>query len=155
MSKRTGEAPAMLRRSTTKGEEVASIRVERTIETSSDEAWAALRDWGALHERLAPGFVVATELDGEDRLVTFFNGAVVRERLIDLDDERRRLVWSIVDGPYAHHNGSAEVSSAADGTTRFLWVADLLPNEAASATGEMMERGTDAIERALGQSRGA
>jgi hypothetical protein len=123
--------------------------VERTIETSPEDAWAALRDWGALHERLAPGFVVATELDGDDRLVTFFNGAVVRERLIDLDDERRRLVWSIVDGRYSHHNGAAEVRATADGDTRFVWVADLLPDEAASATAEMMERGGDAIERAL------
>jgi hypothetical protein len=128
---------------------VASIRVERTIGASPEEAWAALRDWGALHERLAPGFVVAAELDGEDRLVTFFNGAVVRERLVDLDDERRRLVWSIVDGPYSHHNGAAEILVGADGATRFLWIADLLPNEAAPATAEMMERGGDAIERAL------
>ena len=135
---------------------MASIRVERTIGASPDEAWAALRDWGALHERLAPGFVVATELDGDDRLVTFFNGAVVRERLIDLDDENRRLVWSIVDGPYSHHNGAAQVLAAADGTTRFVWVADLLPNEAAAATAEMMESGVEAVKRALGgQSRGA
>lgn len=136
---------------------MASIRVERTIEASPDDAWAALRDWGALHERLAPGFVVATELDGDDRLVTFFNGAVVRERLIDLDDERRRLVWSIVDGPYSHHNGAAQVLVADDGTTRFVWVADLLPNEAAAATAEMMERGVEAVEGALEkpQSRGA
>jgi hypothetical protein len=128
---------------------VASIRVERTIEASPDHAWAALRDWGAVHERLAPGFVVAAELEGEDRLVTFFNGAVVRERMIDLDDGRRRLVWSIVDGPYSHHNGAAQVLVAADGTTRFLWVADLLPDGAAAATAEMMERGVDAVKRAL------
>ena len=134
---------------------MASIRVERIVGASPRDAWAALRDWGALHERLAPGFVVATELEGEDRLVTFFNGAIVRERLVDLDDERQRLVWSIVDGPYSHHNGTAEVAATADGATRFTWIADLLPNEAAPATAEMMERGADAIERALGQSRGA
>lgn len=149
MSKRIGVSPAIMFRSTKKGDEVASIRVERTIGASPDEAWEALRDWGAVHERLAPGFATATELDGEDRLVTFFNGAVVRERLIDLDDERRRLAWSIVDGPYSHHNGAAEVLVAADGTTRFLWVTDLLPNEAAAATKEMMERGVDAIKQAL------
>jgi polyketide cyclase/dehydrase/lipid transport protein len=137
---------------------VASIRVERTIGASPEEAWAALRDWGALHERLAPGFVVATELDGNDRLVTFFNGAVARERLVDLDDERRRLVWSIVDGPYSHHNGAAEVLDAPGGATRFIWVADLLPDEAAAPTEEMMERGIGAVKDALesrAQSRGA
>ena len=71
--------------------------------------WAALRDWGALHVRLAPGFALDTRLEGEDRIVTFFNGAVARERLVDRDEQARRLVWSIVDGPYAHHNGAAQV----------------------------------------------
>lgn len=128
---------------------MASIRKERTIEASPEEAWAALRDWGALHERLVPGFVVDTKLDGEDRLVTFFNGAEARERLVDLNEEERRLVWSIVDGPYAHHNGAAQVLVGDDGATRFVWLADLLPNELAEITGELMERGIETVKQTL------
>ncbi len=79
-----------------------------------EDVWAAVRDWGALHERLVPGFVVDTRLDGEDRIVTFANGTVLRELLVDLDDEARRLVWSVIDGPYAHHNASAQVFSEAE-----------------------------------------
>lgn len=107
---------------------MASIRKERTIEAAPEAVWDALSDWGAIHERLVPGFVVDTRLEGEDRIVTFFNDAVARERLIDLSHEDRRLVWSIVDGPYAHHNGAAQVFANDDGTTRFVWVADLLPD---------------------------
>jgi hypothetical protein len=88
---------------------MASIRKETVIDVRPDRVWSALRDWGALHERLVPGFVVDARLDGKDRIVTFFNGAVVRERLVDLDDQARRLAWSIVDGPYTHHNGCAQV----------------------------------------------
>lgn len=128
---------------------MASIHLERTIEASPEHCWAALRDWGALHERLVPGFVVDARLDGEDRIVTFFNGAEARERLIDLSDEDRRLVWSIVDGPYTHHNGAAQVSANEDGTTRFVWTADLLPNEAAQVTGELMGRGIDTVKQTL------
>jgi len=128
---------------------MASIRKERTIEVSPEEAWAVLADWGAPHERLVPGFVVATEPGGEDRLVTFFNGAVARERLIERSEEERRLVWSIVDGPYAHHNGAAQVLANEDGTTRFVWIADLLPNEMAEITGELMERGIETVKRSL------
>jgi uncharacterized protein YndB with AHSA1/START domain len=128
---------------------MASIRKERTIEVKPEEVWEALRDWGALHERLVPGFVVDTRLDGEDRIVTFFNDAVVRERLIDLSDEDRRLAWSIVDGPYTHHNGAAQVLANDDGTTRFVWVADLLPAELAQPTDELMDRGMDTIKRTL------
>lgn len=125
---------------------MATIRVERTIEAPPEQVWDALRDWGAIHERLVPGFVTDARLEGEDRIVTFFNGAVVREVLVDLDDEARRLVWSVVDGPYTHHNGVAQVFAEGDGT-RFVWTADLLPNEAASPTAEMMERGIDVLKQ--------
>jgi hypothetical protein len=128
---------------------VATIRKQRTIEVSPEDAWAVLADWPAPHERLVPGFVVATELDGEDRLVTFFNGAVARERLIACDEDERRLVWSIVDGPYAHHNGAAQVLANEDGTTRFVWVADVLPNEMAEITSELMERGIETVKQSL------
>lgn len=128
---------------------MASIHKERAIEASPDEVWSALRDWDALHERLVPGFVVEARLDGDDRIVTFFNGAVARERLIDLNDDDRRLVWSIVDGPYTHHNGAAQVLANEDGTARFVWIADLLPNELAQVTGEMMERGIETVKQTL------
>jgi uncharacterized protein YndB with AHSA1/START domain len=128
---------------------MASIRKERTIEAAPERVWEALRDWGALHERLVPGFAVDTSLDGADRIVTFFNGAVARERLVDLSEEDRRLVWSIVDGPYSHHNGAAQVFAAENGATRFVWVADLLPDELAEVTGELMERGIETVKQTL------
>ena len=126
---------------------MATIRTETTIDASPEDVWGALRDWGALHTRLVPGFVTDTRLDGGDRIVTFFNGVVVRERLVTRDDVARRLVWSVVDGPYTHHNGAAQVLLDADGTTRFVWTADLLPDEAAERTKAMMEQGTAAIRR--------
>jgi carbon monoxide dehydrogenase subunit G len=106
---------------------LASIRKEIEIDADPDQVWAALRDFGAVHERLVPGFVVDARLDGDDRIVTFFNGSVLREVLIDLDDDARRLVWSIVDGPYTHHNGSAQVFASDEDRTRFVWVTDLCP----------------------------
>ncbi len=128
---------------------MAFIRKERTIEADPEEVWSALRDWDALHERLVPGFVLDTRLDGSDRIVTFFNGAVARERLVDLSDRDRRLAWSIVDGPYTHHNGVAQVFVNGDGTTRFLWIADLLPDELAQTTSDLMDRGIDTVKATL------
>ncbi len=128
---------------------MASIRKERLIDADPHDVWAALSDWGALHERLVPGFVVDARLDGDDRIVTFFNGTVVRELLVDLDDEARRLVWSVVGGPYTHHNGSAQALSDGDGHTRFVWIADLLPNELAERTDQLMEQGIDTVKQTL------
>lgn len=128
---------------------MASVRTEISIDVPVERAWDALRDWGALHERLVPGFAVDTGVEGGDRIVTFANGTVYRERIVAVDEDRRRLVWSIVGGPYAHHNGAAQVSEAAGGGTRFEWVADLLPDELAEPTRAAMERGTAVIKATL------
>jgi uncharacterized protein YndB with AHSA1/START domain len=129
--------------------QMASIRKEITIDASPEDVWAAVRDWGALHERLVPGFVVDTRLDGEDRIVTFFNGATVRELLVDLDDDARRLVWSVVDGPYTHHNASTQVFPDDEGGTRFVWIADLLPDALAERTDALMGQGTSVVKKTL------
>jgi hypothetical protein len=126
---------------------VASILRERAIDVTPQELWARLRDWGALHE-LASGFVVDTKLDDGDRIVTFANGSVLREVLVSLDDQERRLAWSIVDGPYTHHNGSARVIDE-NGRARFQWRTDLLPDEAADRTAAMMDQGIEAIKTTL------
>jgi uncharacterized protein YndB with AHSA1/START domain len=132
---------------------MASIRTEILIDARPDEVWDALRDFGALHERLVPGFAVDARLDGDDRVVTFFEGTVLRERLVDRDEQARRLVWSIVDGPYTHHNGAAQVHAEGERRARFVWTADLLPDAAADRTREMMERGTAVIKQTL-EARG-
>ena len=61
--------------------------------------WDAIRDVGALHTRLVPGFVVDTRLRAWRPRVTFANGMVVKEPIVTIDDEGRRLVWSAAGGP--------------------------------------------------------
>lgn len=125
------------------------IRHESVIDAEPDEVWAALRDWGQLHSRLVPGFVVDTQVDGRDRIVTFGSGAILRERIIDVDDDARRLAWSIVNGPYTHHNASAQVFTEPDGCARFVWIADLLPDEVTESTSAAMQLGIDTIKHTL------
>jgi hypothetical protein len=124
---------------------MAWIRLERTIDVPPEVAWDALRDFGALHVRLAPGFAVDCRLEGNDRIVEFASGAVLRERLVSCDDDQRRLAWTIVDGPYTHHHGVAEIVDDGRGVTTFVWTTDLLPDHLAETTAQAMERGLDAI----------
>jgi len=130
---------------------MASIRKEILIDARPADVWDALRDFGALHERLVPGFVVDTQLEGDTRVVTFFNGAVAREVLVGIDDQARRLAYSVVEGPLntAHNNASAEVLSDGDDRSRFVWITDVLPHELAGPTSALMERGIEVIRRTL------
>jgi carbon monoxide dehydrogenase subunit G len=128
---------------------MASIRKEVRIDARPETVWAALRDIGALHTRLVPGFVTDTRLEDGARIVTFGNGLVVRELIVDVDDDARRVVWSAVGGSMTHHNGSAQVFPEGAQGCRFVWIADLLPNEAAPAIAGMMEQGIGIIKETL------
>jgi Polyketide cyclase / dehydrase and lipid transport len=128
---------------------MASIHKEISTTARPDEVWDALRDIGALHTRLVPGFVTDTRLDPGARIVTFGNGMVVRELIVTIDDDERRIVWSAVSGSLTHHNGSAQVFPNANGLTTVVWIADLLPDEAAGAIGAMMDQGMAVMKQTL------
>jgi hypothetical protein len=98
---------------------MASIRKEILIEAPAEHVWDAVRDVGAVHKRLGPGFLVDAVMDGDARVVTFANGLVARERIVDIDDDARRIVWAVVGSPrLTHHNASMQVF--ADGDRRTL-----------------------------------
>jgi carbon monoxide dehydrogenase subunit G len=126
---------------------MASIRKEIPLDARAEEVWDAVRDIGALHTRLAPGFVVDTKLEPDARIVTFANGMVVRELIVDLDDKARRLVWSAVGGRLRHHNASAQVFAEGDARSRLVWIADLLPDELAGDIRGMIEQGALAMQK--------
>jgi hypothetical protein len=128
---------------------MASIRKEIFTKASPDDVWDALRDVGALHTRLVPGFVTDTRLEPGARVVTFGNGMVLRELIVSIDEAERRLVWSARRGSLTHHNGSAQAFAEAGGLTKVVWIADVLPDEAADAIGAMMEQGMAVMKQAL------
>jgi hypothetical protein len=131
---------------------MASVIKDIRIARPAGEVWSALRDVGALHDRLVPGFVVDTVLEGDTRVVTFADGQVVRERIVGVDDAARRVAYTIVDGlpGLEYHAASAQVSEDPDGGTRFVWIADLLPHALAGSYGEAMDLGLAAVARVFG-----
>jgi polyketide cyclase/dehydrase/lipid transport protein len=128
---------------------MASIRREVRIAARPETAWDALRDVGALHTRLVPGFVTDTKLEPGARIVTFGNGMVVRERMLDVDETHRRVAWSAESALMTHHNASAQVFPDGPDRCRFVWIADLLPDEAAPAIAGMIEQGIAVIQKTL------
>ena len=128
---------------------MASIRKEILLDARAEDVWDAVRDVGALHTRLVPGFVTDTRLEKGARIVTFGNGMAVRELIVDLDDTARRLVWSASGGRLSHHNASAQVFADGDKRSRLDWTADLLPDELAGEIRTMMEHGAAAMKKAF------
>jgi polyketide cyclase/dehydrase/lipid transport protein len=127
---------------------MASVHREIVIRRAPAEVWDALADVGALHTRLAKGFVTDCWLEAGARVVTFANGIVARELIVDVDAERRRVAWAVVGGRLSHHNASAQVLAEGAGA-RFVWIADFLPDEHAAAIASMVEHGMAAIKKTL------
>ena len=128
---------------------MATIRSELKTRARPSEVWSAIRDIGALHTRLVPGFVTDTKLEPGARIVTFANGMVLREPIVTLDDEARRLVWTHEGGRARHYNAALQVSELADGLTSVVWTADFLPDDIGGSMSQAIEAGMAAMQRSL------
>ena len=128
---------------------MATICREATIARDAAFVWDAIRDVGAIHRRLVPGFVVDCRLEGDSRYITFANGMAMREVIVSVDDQTRRHAWSARGEPLTHHNASLQVFADGDAACRVVWIADLLPNEIADTVGDMISQGLVAMKRTL------
>src|SRR6476660_7833324 len=128
---------------------MASIRNEIALRASSERVWDAVRDFGAVHQRVAPGFLTDGKLEGNDvRVVTFANGAFARETLVSSDDMSRRLVYAIMDQRFKHYSASVQVLDEGD-ASRVVWIIDLLPDDLAGYVTQMAQQGAAAMKTAL------
>jgi hypothetical protein len=130
---------------------MASIHKDIPIDAPARDVWDAVRDFGAVHTRLAPGFVTDAKLDGESRIVTFANGLVARELLVDCDDERRRLVHAVISERVSQHSASIQIVADGDIRCRMIWVTDVLPHTIAPYVSSQMDLGAAAVQRKLGK----
>ena len=131
---------------------MASIHKDISIDTTPDDVWDAVRDFGAVHTRLAPGFVTDARLDGDARIVTFANGNVAREVLVDCDDKRRRLVYGIANERVSHYSASVQIMADGEMRSRMIWIVDVLPNAIAPYIGGQMELGAQAMQKTFRKS---
>lgn len=130
---------------------MASVRKEILIDARPENVWAAIRDYGAV-QRLVPGFLTDCQIDGDARIVTFHNGRVARELLVDIDDGIRRLVYAEPGGPFITRNASVQVFSEGEDRTRLVWIIDFLPNQFAELMNDNMDMALGVMKRTLGAS---
>ncbi|MBD0272822.1 MAG: SRPBCC family protein [Acetobacteraceae bacterium] len=127
---------------------MASIHKEVPIAAPAEEVWAALREVANVH-RLFPGVLVDARLEGNTRVVSFANGLVVRERIIAVDEERRRVAYAVLRDGLVHHSASMQVFAEGRVGSRFVWISDFLPDDLAASFGPLIDQGAAALKRAL------
>ena len=127
---------------------MATLKKDIPVTGNAAAVWQAVRDFGAVHTKVAPGFLTDLKMDKGDRIVTFFNGLVARERLVTRDEDNCRLVYAVVEGRPSHYNAAVQVIPEGDGS-RIMWTIDLLPDELAPAVGGMMDEAAKVMKKTL------
>ncbi len=128
---------------------MASIRKEIALDAPAEHVWDSIRDFGAVHKRVAPGFVVECDLEGDTRVVTFSNGTIARELLVDRDDEQRRLVYAVKSERVSHYNASLQVLALNGRHCRVIWTVDVLPTEIKDYIDRQMDEATPLMKSTL------
>lgn len=127
---------------------MASIIREELLDVEAEVAWAAVRDVGAVHEKLVPDIVNAVTLDRGVRHVVFANGLEVDEAIVTIDDAAKRLVYA-VQNRTKHHQASMQVFAAGKERCRFVWITDILPDDSASRFSSVMDQALPVIKRTV------
>ncbi|HKY94380.1 MAG TPA: SRPBCC family protein, partial [Kiloniellales bacterium] len=145
------------------------VQVARStiIEAPVEAVWQFLRDFNA-HEDWHPAVAESRIEEGRTpdqagavRRFKLVTGGELREQLLALDDDRRRLTYCILDAPLAliGYVATIELKPVTDGNRTFWsWRSDFAapPGEAetlARLVGEeIYEAGFDAVKRHFGQA---
>ncbi|GAB7039467.1 MULTISPECIES: SRPBCC family protein [Catenuloplanes] len=131
---------------------MATVRAEVSVGVPAEPAWEAVADVGAVHRRMLPGRVRDARIDGDTRILTMPDGHEVRELIVGIDHEARRMAYTVVGGqrlPITYHHAFFQVVPEDAGTCRLLWVTDVLPHGAAAHVRPRVERGIAEIRDAL------
>jgi carbon monoxide dehydrogenase subunit G len=131
---------------------MATVRVEIVIDADPGHVWAAVADVGAVHERLLPGRVAGARIEGDVRILTMPGGAEIRELIVAIDHETRRLAYSVQGGQrmaLAHHHASFQVTGESGGRSRLVWITDVLPHDRAEDVRARCARAAVEMKEAL------
>jgi hypothetical protein len=132
---------------------MASIYKELHLDVPADELWRDLRDFGN-PKTLWPNLIATVKVVDNQRYYTFANGSELREPLISIDDQHRRLAYYVAAGPapLTHNNASMQVFDD-NGGSRLVWITDLLPDEAAPPLEGELEPFIQELQATLAQRR--
>ncbi|OAI44564.1 polyketide cyclase [bacterium SCGC AG-212-C10] len=131
---------------------MSSVHQEVVVQSDAAHAWDVIRDVGAVHTRLLPGRVANTRIEGDYRFLTFPDGREIRELIIDIDDDRRRFSYAVIEGDslgLTYHHATFQVEPDGEDQCRLLWVTELLPATLVDAVRVRMEIGGAEMGRVI------
>jgi hypothetical protein len=130
---------------------MATVGVEVLVEVPVQRVWEAIADVGAVHERLLPGRVTQARIEGDVRILTMPDGAQVRELILAIDHDLRRMAYTVTEGqrlPLTYHHAAFQVFEEGE-HSRIVWLTDVLPHALADTVRARVERGIVEMKNVL------
>ncbi|AGL16030.1 SRPBCC family protein [Actinoplanes sp. N902-109] len=130
---------------------MATVCVEITVAVPAQRVWEAIADVGAVHRRLLPGRVADARIEGDVRVLTMPDGAQVKELILAVDHDIRRMAYAVVEGqrlPLTYHHAAFQVFEAGE-HSRLVWLTDVLPHAMADVVRPRVQRGIQDMKEFL------
>lgn len=117
---------------------MATIHLETELAVAPDQLWSTLRNVGAVSELL--NIVAESSIVGDKRSCTMADGAVLAETVLAVDDDHRRVAYTITDSPFPieAHAASMQIFDAGNGRSTFRWITDIKPDALADGLSPML-----------------
>lgn len=125
---------------------MGSIIKEVDLTANAEVAWAALRDVAEVHKAF-PGVIESCNFSDGVRILVFANGLVLNERIVTIDEPRRRVVYAVIGGPFSHHNASMQITAMGEVRSRFTWVSDFLPDSIEPTISPLIDELASALQQ--------
>jgi hypothetical protein len=106
---------------------ITAMTVDISLDAGAAFVWDAVRDIYAVHKRLLPGAAVAVDPAPDARIVTFADGMKATERIVELNDDARRLVYQTTEGAPLTHHLSTMVVREDDTGVHLVWTTEFAP----------------------------
>eukprot|EP01102_Stenamoeba_stenopodia_P019226 TRINITY_DN71_c0_g1_i1.p1 TRINITY_DN71_c0_g1~~TRINITY_DN71_c0_g1_i1.p1 ORF type:complete len:146 (+),score=38.37 TRINITY_DN71_c0_g1_i1:130-567(+) len=116
---------------------MSAVYESAVVDAPVEKVWAAIRDFNGLpswHPGLAASEIENGQPDnqiGVVRKLTLKDGAIIKERLLALDDHKRFVTYTILESPFEFQNyvATLRVRPITDGNKTFVeWHSTFKPN---------------------------
>ena len=127
---------------------VGSVRTEVRIRRPAHEVWARIEDPSRIQEWFTG--IVASSVDGANRIVTLGSGLSMPEEIVTHDPIARRFQYRITFPVFRQHLSTIDVIDLGDETSLIVYAIDAEPRTFAlmigAAAGDALEELRDQME---------
>lgn len=127
---------------------MATIHKRFKIDAPVEQVWVKMADLSGVHALF--GMLDDAEMEGNSRICKINGGGTLKELIVSVNPDLKRLAYSIIQSPFGFdfHSASWQAIEDGDGTT-FEWYTDVKPDEMAGMLDDIIENEKDNIVRGL------